>query len=257
MDLIRVAFADDDPGMRSVVQKILERSGGFEVVGEASDGRELLEIVERERPQLVVLDVEMPNVTGVEAAREIQDTDPSTILIFSTAHEQYMADAFSVYAFDYLLKPYKVARALQTLERVKDVLRTRERAEKAYDAGEAPAAPATPRPAPTGRLMLKHREGVSLLNMDDILLVQRENRATVVYTVADQGFITADSLGDIETKLDRALFFRCHKSYIINLNQIDSITPYGRWTYIVKLKGTKRDALITHEKYEELEKLFG
>ena len=58
-------------------------------------------------------------------------------------------------------------------------------------------------------------------------------------------------------KLDPEVFFRCHKSYIINLSCIDSITPYGRWTYVVKLRGTKQDALITHEKYEELEKLFG
>lgn len=105
--------------------------------------------------------------------------------------------------------------------------------------------------------MLKHREGVAFVNMDDILLVQRENRATVLYTVNDGRYVTSDSLSEVEARLDGRLFFRCHKSYIINLNHIDSVTPYGRWTYIVRLRGTKHDALITHEKYEELEKLFG
>lgn len=247
---IPVVLADDDEGMRLVMRKLLERSGGFALRGEARDGKELLELVQRHRPQLVLLDVEMPEMSGVECARVIQDTDPATILIFATAHDQYMGDAFSVYAFDYLLKPFKVDRALQTLERVKQVLTTRSTAE---NAGIRPAA----RPAATARLMLKHREGVAFVNMDDILLVQRENRATVLYTVNDGRYVTSDSLSEVEARLDGRLFFRCHKSYIINLNHIDSVTPYGRWTYIVRLRGTKHDALITHEKYEELEKLFG
>lgn len=252
MDPIRAAFADDDAGMRLVVKKILTRSGGFEIVGEAENGKELLEIVETKRPQVVLLDVEMPVMNGVDAARIIQDTDPATLMIFTTAHDQYMADAFSVYAFDYLLKPFKVDRALQTLEKVKQVVKTRLEAENA----EAPPAN-PPRHTAAGRLMLKHREGVNFVNMDEILLVQRENRATVLYTVGEGRFVTSDTLGDVEAKLDKRMFYRCHKSYIINLGHIDNITPYGRWTYIVRLRGTKHDALITHEKYEELEKQFG
>lgn len=250
MNPIRAVFADDDPGMRQIMRKILDRSGGFEILGEAENGEALLALVDAHRPQLVLLDVEMPKMTGVEAARVIQDTDPATLLIFATAHDQYMADAFSVYAFDYLLKPFKVDRALQTLEKVKQILRDRA---QAIDALPTPVAPAV---RTAGRLMLKHREGVNFLSMDDILLVQRENRATVLYTVDDGRYVTSDSLGAVEAKLDGATFFRCHKSYIINLNHIDNITPYGRWTYIVKLRGTKHDALITHEKYEELEKRF-
>ncbi len=250
MEPIRVVFADDDPGMRSIVLKILERSGDFAILGQAEDGEALLKLVEEHRPQLVLLDVEMPKMTGVEAARIIQDTDPATVLIFTTAHEQYMADAFSVYAFDYLLKPFKVDRAMQTLERVKQVLHTR-------DSAERTPAPAIPLRTNPGRLMLKHREGVNFVNMDDILLVQRENRSTVLYTIGDIGYTIGDSLGEIESRLDKQMFFRCHKSYIINLNHIDNITPYGRWTYIVKLRGTKHDALITHEQYEELERVVG
>lgn len=252
MNPIRAVFADDDVGMRMVIRKILERSGGFDILGEAEDGEALLRLVEAHRPQVVLLDVEMPGMNGVEAARVIQDTDPATLLIFTTAHDQYMADAFSVYAFDYLLKPFKVDRALQTLGKAKQVMATREAAEQT----EA-APPNPPRAQSLGRLMLKHREGVHFINMDEILLVQRENRATVLYTIGDGRFVTSDSLGEVESKLEKKLFYRCHKSYIINLNHIDNITPYGRWTYIVKLRGTRHDALITHEKYEELERIFG
>lgn len=249
MEPIRALIADDDAGMRLLMRKLLEKSGGFVLCGEASDGAELLALAAEHHPQLVLLDVEMPGVSGVDCARELQDSDPHTILIFATAHDKYMADAFEVYAFDYLLKPFKAERALATLERAKSVLRTRE------DAAQS-AKPVEPRPQ-SGRILLKHRDGVSVINMEDILLVQREERATVLYTVNDGRYVTGDSLADIEARLDPALFMRCHKSYIINLSHVDSISPYGRWTYVVKLRGTRRDALITHEKYEELEKLFG
>ena len=249
MEPIRALIADDDAGMRLLMRKLLEKSGGFTLCGEASDGAELLALAAEHHPQLVLLDVEMPGVSGVDCARELQDSDPHTILIFATAHDKYMADAFEVYAFDYLLKPFKAERALATLERAKSVLKTREDAARS-------AKPVEPRPQ-SGRILLKHRDGVSVINMEDILLVQREERATVLYTVNDGRYVTGDSLADIEARLDPALFMRCHKSYIINLSHVDSISPYGRWTYVVKLRGTRRDALITHEKYEELEKLFG
>ena len=249
MDPIKVVIADDDEGMRLIERRMIARVEGFTLAGEAKDGDELLALVENLRPQVVFLDVEMPGKTGVECAKVIQDTDPSIVMIFATAHDQYMGDAFEVYAFDYLLKPFKVDRVIQTLERARD------RIGHVNDAPLPELPKAQPRPA-TGRLMLRHKDGVSFINMSDILLVQREERSTVIYTAVGGRYVTGDSLGETEARLDPAVFVRCHKSYIINLNQISNITPYGRWTYVVRLNGTNHDALITHEKYEELEQMF-
>jgi len=245
---IRVVIADDDQGMRLIMRKMIAKVEGFTLVGEAANGPDLMMLVEQEHPQVVFLDVEMPGLTGVECARLIQDMDPSTVLIFATAHDQYMGDAFEVYAFDYLIKPFKVDRVLKTLVKARD---------RISGLNEKPMPAIKPaNKAAAGRLMLHHREGVTFLNMEDIVLVQRENRTTVIYTLGEGRFETGDSLADMEARLDPQVFFRCHKSYIINLNQIDNITPYGRWTYVVRLNGTQQDALITHEKYEELERLF-
>ena len=122
MDAIKVIIADDNEDMRRIERKMIGKVEGFELVGEAKDGLELLELVEKLHPQIVFLDVEMPGKTGVEAARVIQDMDPGIIMIFATAHDQYMGDAFEVYAFDYLIKPFKVDRVLKTLERARDRL---------------------------------------------------------------------------------------------------------------------------------------
>ncbi len=248
MSDIRVVIADDDSGMRTVMRHMIAKVEGFTLAGEADSGLALMELVEKQHPQVVFVDVEMPGMSGVECARLIQDMDPATVIIFATAHDQYMGDAFEVYAFDYLIKPFKVERVIKTLERARDRINRRE---------EKPLPAFKPRnQVAAGRLMLHHRDGVSFLNMQDILLVQREERATVIYTMNDGRYVTSDSLGDTEERLDPNVFFRCHKSYIINLNHIKAITPYGRWTYVVQLNGTQHDALITHEKYEELEKMF-
>ena len=234
--------------MRMVVRKLIERADDYALVGEAENGEELLALFEQTRPEVVFMDVEMPGMSGVECARLIQDKNPKTIMVFVTAHEEYMADAFEVYAFDYLLKPFRLERAMHTLDLIRQRLRE---SAGAQDAPQKPVRFNTP-----ARIMLRHREGVSFVDLNDILLVQREERATVVY-VADGGrFVTGDTLGEMEERLPEGMFFRTHKSYIVNINHIESISPYGRWTYIVKLRGTKQDALITHERFEELQTRF-
>ena len=234
--------------MRMVVRKLIERADDYALVGEAENGEELLALFEKTRPEVVFMDVEMPGMSGVECARLIQDKNPKTIMVFVTAHEEYMADAFEVYAFDYLLKPFRLGRAMHTLDLIRQRLRE---SAGAQDAPQKPVRFNAP-----ARIMLRHREGVSFVDLNDILLVQREERATVVY-VADGGrFVTGDTLGEMEERLPEGMFFRTHKSYIVNINHIESISPYGRWTYIVKLRGTKQDALITHERFEELQTRF-
>ena len=246
---IRTLIADDDPGMRLLVRKLVERAEGYELIGEAEDGEALLRLYEAEKPDMVILDVEMHRMTGVECARAIQDQNPRTLIIFITAHEQYMYDAFSVYAFDYLLKPFRSERAEETLRLAQMRL-------SAPPPAEAPPVPAIKAASAPTRLMLRHRDGVSFIDLDSLLLVQREDRATVLYTVDDQRYVTSDTMGELAERLPEGTFFRTHKSYIVNLNHIDSISPYGRWTYIVKLRGTVRDALITTERFEALQKLF-
>ena len=134
----------------------------------------------------------------------------------------------------------------QTLERIKNagIVKTDMVQNQAIDI-----------PRTLEKLMIRNRNSMSLVDMSDIILIQREDRSTVIYTLQER-FTTSDGLSELEEKLNKDLFFRCHKSYIVNLGAISKISPYGRWTYIVKLKGTEKEALLTHDKYEELQKLF-
>ena len=244
---LKVLIGDDDSGMRLVLKKAIEKVEGFEIVGEAVDGEESLELFEKLKPQIVFLDVEMPKLTGVECATKIVDLNPKTKIIFATAHEQYMPAAFQLYAFDYLIKPFKLERVFQSLERIKALDSKPE---------EHSISKIIKNDKVLDKLLIKNKEGISFVDMKDIIIVQREDRSTVIYT-KDKFYVTSEGLSELEERLDGSVFYRSHKSYIINLSMITNVYPYGRWTYCIKLKNTDKDALITHDKYDELKEMFG
>lgn len=243
---LTVIIGDDEAGMRLVLKKAIEKKDEFEIIGEGKNGLEVLSMAEKLRPDIVFVDVEMPELNGVECAKRIIDINPKTIIIFATAHAEYMEEAFALYAFDYLVKPFKLDRVYQTLDRIWELSNVKHEQQIQKAAKHEGGLP---------KILIKNKEGISFVDTDDIIIIQREDRNTVIYTI-DDSYTTSEGLSELEERLDRKKFMRTHKSYIINLSMISKIYPYGRWTYIIKLKNTDMDALITHEKYEELKKMF-
>lgn len=243
---MKVLIADDDFGMRLVLKKALAAIEDIEIIGEAKDGEEALKLYDKHHPDIVFLDVEMPGLSGIDCAKGILDINPKTIIIFVTAHSEYMPEAFELYAFDYLVKPFKLERLHQTLQRIRTIGQLSE---------EHPINRKLNSGISLEKLLVRHKEGIDFIDINEIIIIQRENRATVIYT-NKQSYTSSESLSELEEKLGKNKFFRCHKSYIINLTLIDKIYPYGRWTYVIKLKNTDKDALLTHDKFLELEKMF-
>lgn len=228
--MLKVIIVDDEKQMRFVLKKALLKISNIEVLGEASNGKEAIDLVESLKPDGVFIDVEMPNMDGIEAAKHILDIKPKIMLVFITAHQQYMPQAFELYAFDYMIKPFKLERLRQTINRMIT----------------------TNSPTEAKTLLVKNREETSVLDQNDIILIQRENRNTVIVTTYEK-YITNQTLSELEEKLNKDLFIRSHKSYIINKTKVKKLLPYGRWTYIVKFNQIQEDALITSEKAKELE----
>ena len=234
---LRIFIADDDSGMRNVLRGIIESMDGMQCVGEAADGAEAVRCCLELKPDVVLMDVQMPELDGVQAVKEILAVLPDTIPVFCTAHSEYMPDAFAVYAADYLIKPFKTDRVRQTLRRIS-------------------TARARNKTAPARSIVIKNRDGMVFLPINDIVLLYRESRLSYIETLGGS-FTTSESLNELFKKLDGDIFFRCHRAYIINVSSITTIHPYGRWTYIISLKGTEKTALITQEKLEELQKVMG
>ncbi len=242
---IGVMLVEDEAGIRLILRKIIEKHQEFQVVAECGELAEAVIQFRRLKPGVVFLDIGIKGQNGVECAKILTDMDPKVKIIFATAHAEYMPEAFELYAFDYLVKPFDVERVNKTLDRIVSL--------------GAPAAETEERVVKSERrrdkLLVKGKESMSFVDIPEIVLIQRENNATVIYTEKDS-YVTSASMAELEKKLDAEQFIRSHKSYIINLSRIRKIEPYGRWTYVVHFKGRREDALLTAEKYEEIKKRF-
>lgn len=243
---IKVMLIEDEAGMRLLLRKIIEKLPEFEVVAECEELTEAVLAFNRQKPEVVFLDIGIKGQNGIECARILTDLNPKVKIIFATAHTEYMSEAFELYAFDYLVKPFDLERVKRTLGRIVEQMIPREcePEEKVLNIQHR-----------QDKLLVKGKESMSFIHIPDIILIQRENNATVIYTEKDS-YVTSVSLAELEKKLDPEQFLRSHKSYIINLSRIRKIEPYGRWTYIVHFQGRKEDALLTAEKFEEIKRRF-
>ncbi len=333
--MIKVMLIDDEPEIRRLLHKMVEKQEGYQVVSECGNFAGAVADFARYRPDVVFVDIDLNGEDGLNCARVLTDLDPKLKVIFATAHSEYMANAFEIYAFDYLVKPFNMERLARTLDRIRSSMpeharqgsmqnavpgqahaaglrETRGNAQPtsytpdncdmqnkarsmAYtaDGGNMPDAtrsttpaadsctpqrgmqPGTNTPNPCipqgkagspdkiarpdryrGKLLIKGKEQTFLLDVEEILFIERMDGNTNIVTASGEQYRTSASLFDLETKLDSELFMRCHKSYIVNLSKITRIEPYGRWTYVAKFRGCELSALMTAQKYEEMKRLF-
>ena len=253
--MIKVMIVEDEPEIRRILGKMIEKQDGFTVVAACGDFAGGITAFMKYRPEVVFMDIDLAGESGLDCAKTITELEPKTKIIFATAHSEYMANAFEIYAFDYLVKPFDLERVTKTLTRIKEIRNAfqgnREVAALEESDDKVVAAPEQHK----DKLMIKGKEQMTFLDKKDIILVERLDGETII-TTRDGEFHTSASLGSIEEKLDATEFMRCHKSYIINLSMISQIDVYGRWTYTVKLKGTSSTALMTSQKYEEVKQLY-
>jgi len=246
---LTILIAEDDPNMRRVLKKIAEENSNVLVVGEAANGAEALSLFDTLYPRVVFIDVDLPVMDGVTLAREIFDRNPWTYLVFITAYSQYRRDAFEVYAFDYLVKPFKSERLRQTLERLRMLCTGRPAGRSVPIASRLSCFP--------GQNMRIFRAGakMAVLPLKDIVFITREGRRTVIYHTGGR-LETTETLETLGKELGYP-FLRTHKGFIVNLAMVREIIPSGRSTYELVMAHTDKRPLITWNKLRELESILG
>lgn len=241
--MLSVMIVDDDINMRMILRKSIKTYEGLEVIGEAADGQEALVIASTEEVDIALMDVDMPGLSGIETAKQMLDIHPKCAIVFITAHDDYMSDAFEMFAFDYIVKPFRLERLHKTIEKLieqKSLFVQKDKELSSMFSEE---------------LLFKVKDGMVIIKKEEIIMVERENRQTVIVTSHGE-FIINKTLQEIEELLGNKSFLRSHKSYIIRIEAIEALKVYGRWTYVVKLKGTKHDALLTKENAKVLKSMF-
>ncbi len=247
--MLKIIIADDDSTLRTILKKVLNGISGLEIIGEAENGKQLIQMVEKTNPDVIFVDVDMPEINGIEAAKEVFDINPKIFIVFATAYDSYTHEAFEVYAFDYLVKPFKLERIRQTIERIKELKADREKTVLLAQ------SVARSKKENLKLLKIQSNDRSYYINVQDIILITRIERKTVIYTKQDT-IKTYEPLQKLAEWLKDSNFFRCHKGYIINTDMVMEILPWGHKTYVVNLANTKETALMTLEKAKEFGKRY-
>ncbi len=252
MSGVRVLVVDDEPLARRRILRLLKREEGVEVAGVCSTGTEAVEAIRERRPDVVFLDVQMPEMDGFGVVDAVGvESMPTTI--FVTAFDQYALRAFEAQALDYLLKPFDAERFARAFQRARERVEERDGGDRTrrllamleqLDAGRqadpepAPAettGPATDAEGPMEWLMVRARGRVHFLRAADITWIEAEGNYVRLHVGTD-AYLIREKIGTLETRLDPAAFVRVHRSSIVNLNAVRELRPWFSGDYVIALK---------------------
>jgi len=239
---MRVVVVDDEQLAREELCFQLEQVGNAEVVAQAGNGLEALAAVERHDPDLVFLDVQMPGLTGFEVARRLlEHSEESPALIFVTAFDQHAIEAFEVNAVDYLLKPVDAARLEQALQRARRRVSAERTGEKAplNDQLERIVKMMSGRQIHRDQVAVKVGERFLLVQADDIIYASLADESINIVTGHVAGTSNYRTLDDLQGRLDPEIFWRVHRSHLVNINKIKEIVPWFSRNYILRMKDAK------------------
>jgi two-component system response regulator LytT len=238
---MRAVLVDDEQLARDELGYLLGQVGGVEVIGQAGNGLEALTTIDRLQPDVVFLDVQMPGLTGFEVARRLVDQGATSHIIFVTAYDQHAIEAFEVNAVDYLLKPVEPGR----LEVAVDRARRRMASNRTTIGGlknaelEQIIQLVAERQSRRERLAIKVGERFMLVQAEDIIYASLADEGISVVTSQHAGTSNYRTLDELHERLDATVFWRVHRSHLVNINKIKEIVPWFSRNYILRMKDEK------------------
>lgn len=218
----KVFIVEDEPYVRDEIKYILGRYDQLAVAGEADNAFDAICAIQSLRPDIVFLDIQLGDIDGIALAKKITELDLSIKLVFITAFENYALEGFELNAVDYVLKPFSEQRLDKTVERL-------------MQDQHAPEPPPLPANSNANRIMVRQNNNWRLLDIADILYFQSQDHLTLAYTLKD-AYSLNSTLRELEQQLPPSDFLRTHKSFIVNLRQINEIIPWFNYTYKITLR---------------------
>lgn len=228
-------IVDDEYPAIQELSYFLSNFSSIKILEEFDDSIKALTYVQNHPVDVVFLDISMPKLDGLAFSRVINTLKTKPILVFITAYSEHALEAFEVSAFDYILKPYSESRIRATLEKLEDNPKTELKSTK---------------------ITLWKSDKMVVLSLNDICYCEAHEHAVFIYTKDDQYTITS-SISDFYKKFPQNNFFRCHRSYIVNLDKIIEIIPWFNNTYMLKLQGINGEVPVSRQNISLFKKLMG
>jgi two-component system LytT family response regulator len=231
--MIRVVIADDEPLAREGLRDFIADEADMQVVAEARDGDEALAVIDATQPDLVLLDVQMPGLSGTDVIAQLAERPPA--VIFVTAHDAHAVRAFELHAVDYLLKPVQRARFSEALVRTRQRLSSPEQgtdrlaaAIGSIDRGDGPIA----------RFVVKSEGRIRFVRAEDVFYIEAAANYVVLHTERERHMVR-ETMRSLADQLDPARFLRIHRSYFVNVDAVREIQHLVKGELAVVLHGGK------------------
>ena len=244
---LTAVLVDDEELARDELGFLLGQIGGVDIVGEAGNGVEAVSTINRLKPDVVFLDVQMPGLTGFEVARRMVDAQAPSHIIFVTAYDQHAIEAFEVNAVDYLLKPVDPARLEVAIQRTRKLIAF----ERPADVDDAAAVGVSTaqlekiveiveeRRNRRERLALRVGERFLLVQADEVIYASLADDVITVVAGKHVGTSSCRTLDELHEQLDPSVFWRVHRSHLVNINKVKEIVPWFNRNYILRMKDEK------------------
>lgn len=274
---ITALIIDDERLAREELQFLLETGGEVEVLGQGRNGIEAVELIRTLEPDVVFLDVQMPGLDGFAVIRKLlekSDRESLPQIVFATAFDRYAVRAFDVNAIDYLLKPFDQARVLQAVARVRERLQDAP-SDSAEDGGKSAQAQmpshaqmaallrlmeqqqhGAPRPS-SSKIVLQAGSRLLLVDQKDICFAAIEEGVISVATPSIEGHSKCRTLEELLELLDPQIFWRAHRSFVVNINHIKEVVPWFKSSYQLRMDDRKGTEIpVSRAQTRRLRELF-
>ncbi len=247
---LTTVVVDDEQLACDELSYLLKDFPEIEVIASGSNGLEALELIQKLEPDLVFLDVHMPGLDGMGVVRRLRETQAELPhFIFVTAYDQYAVEAFRLEAMDYLLKPVDKGRLAETIERAGRVIQEKKVAE--------PAAAAKTAAAPRTKLLVRAQNRNFIVDANDVIYATIDNGLITLVTTTLEGQSNYRTIEDLQANLDRDMFWRVHRSYLVNINRIKEVVPWFKSSYQLRMDDRKHTEVpVSRVQTRRLRELF-
>jgi len=229
MKIIKTVIADNEPLALKQLESFLSESDGIEIVASCQNGKEALEAIKKSKPELVFLDIEMPELSGIEIMETLDD-NTMPFVVFVTAFDEYAIQAFEIDALDYLLKPYNKKRFEDTLLRARKYIDQFNNAENTSGNKSEEYL---------NRLLIKTSKKMFFLEVENIICIEASGNYAKINTL-NHSYLIRSTLKYLEQKLDPRNFARVHKSSIVNLNKVKELEQWFTGDYEILLNNGEK-----------------
>lgn len=243
--MIKAIIIDDEPLARSIVKEYLADYPQITIVDESNDGFEGLKAIATHKPDLIFLDIQMPKINGFEMLELI--TDPPAI-IFTTAFDEYALKAFETHAVDYLLKPYSKQRFKNSIDNWLNQKEESKSKAKAF-------IEKVDSPSQHERVVVKTGGRIKVIPVGEILFIEASDDYVKIHCI-DGMFLKNKTLGFFEDVLDKSLFIRTHRSYLLNISEVTRLVPYEKENFLAILKNGSK-VPVSKAGYTKLRSVLG